>query len=180
MARVVFVGGVHGVGKSSMCSDAAAVLGATHLTASTLIREAKHEAVSSGSKRAQDVPGNQELLVGRFKQVEAGLTGVILLDGHFTVLDADGAPVRLPADLFRSLGIESLVCVRGDPASISYRVGRRDGSGASSEEVSRHQQIELEQARLVSEANDIPLHFVEAFDTDALISAINAKTSLPP
>lgn len=172
MPKVVFVGGVHGVGKSSMCADAAERVGATHLTASTLIREAKQEAIAVATKRAGDVPGNQELLLNRFFERTSSNSGVVLLDGHYTILNAQGEPVRLGADLFAALGVSTFLCVRGDAKAIAARLANRDGHGPSAQDVAIHQEVELDQAAQVARQQGANLRVIEAFDTESLVAAL--------
>lgn len=172
MLRVVFVGGVHGVGKSSMCADAAARVGATHLTASTLIREAKQEAIAAIGKRAEDVPGNQELLLKRFLERTSTSSGVVLLDGHYTIVNSQGAVLRLDADLFAALGVSTFLCIRDDADSIADRLAARDGCGPSVREVESHQKMELDQAAEVARQLGGELQVIEAFDSDSLVAAL--------
>jgi adenylate kinase len=172
MPKVVFVGGVHGVGKSSMCAHAAERVGATHLTASTLISEAKQDAIAAAGKRAADVPGNQELLLKRFAERTSTVSGVVLLDGHYTILNAHGEAVRLGADLFAALGVSTFLCIRGDAEAIRARLADRDGHGPSADDVSLHQQIELAQAAEVARQQGAELQVIEAFDTVSLVAVL--------
>lgn len=172
MPKVVFVGGVHGVGKSSMCANAARRVGATHLTASTLIREAKQEAIAAADKLATDVPGNQELLLKRFFERTSADTALILLDGHYTILNAKGEPVRLEAALFAALGVSTFLCIRDDAEAIAARLADRDGHGPSIQDVAIHQQVELDQAARVACQRGADVQVIEAFDTDSLVAAL--------
>lgn len=174
MRKVVFVGGVHGVGKTSMCADAAERVGATHLTASSLIREARHDAIAAADKRASDVPGNQELLLKQFAERASTANGVVLLDGHYTILNGQGETVRLEASLFAALGVSTFLCVRGDAQAIAGRLADRDGHGPTAKEVAVHQQIELDQAARVARQQGAKLQVIEAFDTSALVAALGA------
>lgn len=172
MPKVVFVGGVHGVGKSSMCAEAAVRMGAMHLTASTLIREAKQDAIAAAGKRAADVSGNQELLLKRFAERTSTVNTVVLLDGHYTILNAQGEAVRLEADLFAALGVSTFLCVLGDSKAIAGRLADRDGHGPSTEEVALLQQVELDQATQVARQQGAELKVIDAFDTSSLVAAI--------
>lgn len=172
MKHVIFVGGVHGVGKSSMCASVAETMGAVHYTASTLIREAKHEALSSTTKRAQDVLGNQELLLKRFFELTSNFPESVLLDGHYTILNTHGEFIKLSPDLFASLGISCFICIQDEAGSIVERLKERDGNSHSIEEIDRHQHAELSHAAMVAQALGRVVHVVKAFDTDSLVSTI--------
>lgn len=172
MLRIAFVGGVHGVGKSSMCAAAAREIGATHLMASSLIREANQEAISGATKRSPDVQGNQELLVKRFFERTSSCLDLVILDGHYTLLNWQGEPVRLDAALFARLGVSTFLCVRGDTEAIAARLVDRDGHGPSAEEVAVHQQVELDHAADVARYVGTQVQMVEAFDTQSLVAAL--------
>ncbi len=60
---IVFVGGVHGVGKSTSCQEVAERTGLQWLTASSLIKAEEQSAVAEHSKVVLDAVGNQELLI---------------------------------------------------------------------------------------------------------------------
>ena len=156
----------------SMCADAAQRVGATHLVASTLIREAKQEAIAAASKRAADVPGNQELLLKRFFERTSTNSGVVLLDGHYTILNAQGEPVRLEADLFAALGVSTFLCIRGDAEAIASRLAARDDHGPSVQDVAIHQQVELDQAARVARQQGADVRVIDAFDTDSLVATL--------
>jgi adenylate kinase len=80
---VIFLGGVHGVGKSTLaalCKES----GVEHLRASDLIKQASSEARFDERKRVKDVDGNQGILVRSLNaRIDGG--GKFLLDGHFTL-----------------------------------------------------------------------------------------------
>ena len=58
--RIIFVGGVHGVGKTHFCQKLTEKFDVEHVTASSLIR--RHIALSK-SKDVEDVKVNQSILV---------------------------------------------------------------------------------------------------------------------
>ena len=81
---IIFVGGVHGVGKTTFCQRLAAESGYSHFAASSLIKQKKETAISTVSKNVTDIPSNQELLLEAISDLEAS---IIILDGHFTIPD---------------------------------------------------------------------------------------------
>lgn len=62
---VIFVCGVHGVGKTTFCQRLAKTLNIPHFSASALIREKASYAVSekSGDKQVKDIDANQVILL---------------------------------------------------------------------------------------------------------------------
>jgi len=53
--KVIFVAGIHAVGKSSACKLLSSETGTPHYTASQIIREEKASAISEDSKLVTDV-----------------------------------------------------------------------------------------------------------------------------
>ena len=166
---VLFVGGVHGVGKSTCCGQVAQLAAALHVTASEVIRRERAEAIAPSGKLVADVDGNQNLLVRGFRtyQAEAGATP-ILLDGHFAMRDIRGDIQAVSVDVFRALGPDHLVLLVDQPAAIAARVDLRDGQAPDTSEVAELQNAELQTARLVAAALDVPLTVLNGGDAEGL------------
>ena len=60
---IVFVGGIHGVGKTYLGEPVAKTLGVRHATASQLIREERGLQSWGSDKRVSDINDNQRALV---------------------------------------------------------------------------------------------------------------------
>jgi predicted transcriptional regulator/adenylate kinase len=152
---ILFVAGVHGVGKSSMCEAYAKKFGALYKSASQLIREAKAEAVATNSKAVQDIDGNQQLLIQAVSKIRAKGKN-LLLDGHFAILNAEHQPTPLSTDVFANLYIDSIVAIYDEPSLISSRMVNRDGDAMSEAEVDSLQTLEISRAEQVSDELKIP------------------------
>jgi adenylate kinase len=172
---VIFVGGIHGVGKSTCCQRASERTGLLWLTASALIKSERESAIAESSKEVLDVAGNQELLIrGLDKRVRSGHERVIL-DGHFTLLKSGGEIIAVEQNVFRQLGLEKIVVFRDDPTSICDRLRERDGKEWSISVVQVHQDAELEQGRRIALNLGISFITLDAFDADGLVRAIGMR-----
>lgn len=81
--RRVFIGGVHGVGKTYFCKHIVCRFDAAHVTASELIgRHIKHQA----DKTVPDIEENQLILTEELERYQTSYR-TILLDGHFCLLN---------------------------------------------------------------------------------------------
>ncbi len=170
---ILFVGGVHGIGKSTCCQQVADRSGVFWFTASDLIKAESKSAIAEDSKRVLNPVENQELLIcGIRKQIRAGHER-ILLDGHFTLLKANGEVTAIELDVFRQLGLEGIVMFQDDPVSIFNRLRARDGQNLSIPRVKSHQDSEIEQGHLVASNLKIPIMVLDAFDADGLEKATN-------
>jgi adenylate kinase len=166
--NVVFLGGIHGVGKSTLCERLASENNVLHVKASRLIRDANTGAGPLRGKSVQDVATNQAVLVARFDEVLATCTArAILLDGHFALCKHDGTIDRISPCVFAALSVSSIICLQDSPSSIAARLRARDGSAPSEAYLAAFQAAELEHAEAVSSALGVRLAVVNALDADA-------------
>ena len=99
--KIIFIGGVHGVGKTSMCTKVCDVLGIEHYSASNLIKKVKRVTFPT-NKHIAGIEENQDSLITAVERYISGQT-VCLLDGHFCLLDERGNVVPVPISTFSSL-----------------------------------------------------------------------------
>ena len=166
---IIFVAGIHGVGKTSVCQEVTKVLPIQYHTASQLIREEKAAAIASNSKLVADVEGNQLLLIQAVRRVAAA-HGRILLDGHFTLRNQLGNIELVDVSVFANLGITGIAVYKDEPEIIAQRINQRDGMAYSIEDIGNHQAEEIAHSRLVSSALNIPFVELQAFDAAGLVS----------
>lgn len=168
---IIFVAGVHGIGKTSCCSEVAKLTGYTHHAASSIIKMEKTSAIAEHSKEVRDVMGNQELLIqGVQKLYEAGNVKIIL-DGHFTILNSQGQIETVDLAVFAELKMDGVVAYRDDPQRIANRLRERDGRECCASTIAAQQCSELEQAQLVATSLQVPIAYLDAFDIQGLIAA---------
>lgn len=169
--KVILVGGVHGVGKSTVCREVANKYGIPHYTASQIIRNEKSSAVSTTSKQVVDVDENQRLLIqGIDKLVK---DGCLLLDGHLTVQrKSDGGIEPIRVDVFRKLQVDAIIVFEDDPAEIAKRMQLRDEVAQPIELLKLHQEAELVHAEHVANSLNVPLVVFKAFDTQGVTDII--------
>jgi len=161
---IIFVGGVHGVGKSTCCAQVASALACMHVRASDIIRQRRTDAVATQGKLVADIDANQALLLQGFEQIKKSAGGTsILLDGHFVLRDLSGSIQRLPSILFAGLGLSQLVCFEDSPLSIAKRMHERDGIAVAASDVAALQTEELNHAQKVAVALQIPLRVLSGF-----------------
>lgn len=169
---IVFIGGVHGVGKSTFCKHIAEHTGMQWLTASALIKAEKQSAIAVGSKSVVDPIGNQELLLRGIHNYMRPDQGGVLLDGHFTLLNAAGEIVSIDTDVFFRLGLKRIIVLLDDAAAICRRLRERDGQDRSISETSAHQDAEIKQASDVATKLCIPVLHINALDANDFEKAV--------
>lgn len=70
-SNIIFIGGIHGVGKSFQCAKACEQLGVTHLVAGDLLKAEKQQSAGT-DKRVTSVGQNQDVLVRALERVLVG------------------------------------------------------------------------------------------------------------
>jgi adenylate kinase len=169
---VIFVAGVHAVGKTTACAHAAASLQLVHYAASSLIKAEKASAIPEQGKAVSDVGGNQELLIRGIGKACERHRGRIILDGHFTLAKPDGQIENIALDVFRAIALDGIAVFHDKPTDIAMRLQLRDGEIWKPDSIAQHQDAELAHANLVATELNVPLKLLRAFDSDGLMSAI--------
>lgn len=168
----IFVGGVHGVGKTEACKKIAAEISTSHFSASVMIKELDSTAVKSHTKSIDDVLKNQQLLIHAvnafFKDGDARL----ILDGHFAVPNAKSVFELIPPTIFSELRLDGIIVLFDEPEQIRLRRLGRDRNTLTVDEIAHIQRQEISQARLVARTLFRPIVEIKAFDLAALSRSI--------
>lgn len=169
----VFVAGVHGAGKSSMCDEYAKKHGANHKTASQLIKNENNDAVSNNSKVVKDVVENQKHLITAVSKIrESGEN--LLLDGHFVLMNDENVLTPLATKVFSELSIDAVIAVYDHPELIESRTKNRDGTSIPSKLIEDFQNLELARAEEISKELGIPFAKIQSFSQVEFESTLNS------
>ena len=153
--HIMFVGGVHGVGKTAFSRTVAQALHARHLVASSLIRDAGQPIVP-GRKQVVTVSENQDVLVHALQTYQS-FTNPILLDGHFCLLTSDAHIQDVPFTTFQHIAPKAALVIVDAPAAIAERLAQRDGTAPPTDVIAEFQNREREHADRVCHRLGIPL-----------------------
>lgn len=168
---IIFVAGIHAVGKSTVCEAIAAEFSFSHYTASQIIRGKKSSKVPISSKLVDDVAENQRLLIQGVSKILAN--GDLLLDGHFTLQrKSDGGIEKVDVDVFRELQVGGIVVFTDNPNKIAERMLARDGITPSVEFLEKHQEAEIKQATHVAATLGLPIRILRAFDAEGFANVL--------
>ena len=141
---MIFVCGIHGVGKSFFCNDLREKTGKLIFSASDLIL--KRGEKNFQQKKVDDIQLNQKLLIDEVNQIKKRETDFIL-DGHLCLLDKSGKIRRVYFDIVKELEIDLLMVLIDCPQIIKRRVKERDGIDWEIDFIQRFQNEEIEYAR---------------------------------
>jgi adenylate kinase len=122
---IIFVAGVYGAGKTTICSRLAEDLGYLNISASELIRVLRGTATWNSSKKTQDIERNQNILIEAVADLKKSHSDIIL-DGHFALLDSEAKIISLPIAVFKDLNIDKIILVESDIQEIEFRLKARD------------------------------------------------------
>jgi adenylate kinase len=159
-ARIIFLAGIHGVGKGSLADYLSKKLVVPNYSASSLIKLEKNKPVDS-SKRVLEPTENQDFLVKAINNLDTNKQSIIL-DGHFVLLTSDGF-FNVPNSTFKALSIDFIVLKTLDEKVVQKRLLLRDGDAP---EISVLQSL---QAREVDRAKEVSLFLnieIMRVDTD--------------
>jgi len=85
MCKVIFVGGIHGVGKTTICTSVAKPIDIHTCSASSIIKQHKRQ-ISDDGKLVEDIDVNQSALIYGLQQIKT-LHRAVLLGAQFILLD---------------------------------------------------------------------------------------------
>lgn len=166
---MIFISGVHGVGKSYFCDMVKREVFINTYSASALIAEKKKSGFSS-DKLIPDIDDNQQYLLDAVDELRSTEQNFIL-DGHFCLLNAEGAVTRIPPETFTTLKPEAIILLTEDPEVIASRRKDRDGRDVSFEGIKEFQDKEKEYA--IEIAHDIGAQLFISKSADDLERAIS-------
>lgn len=162
--RIVFVAGVHGVGKGYLCGKLAPMLGGVHITASSLIKGRKEMGVA---KAISGIDANQAILVEELAKFKT-TSSFVLLDGHFCLYNQVYEVRPIAPRLFNELNVAYIVMLTCAPTVILNRLIQRDKnvSNLSIYQLEKLQNSEVEHSRLVAEEINAPITFLDVSGDD--------------
>jgi adenylate kinase len=175
-SEVAFVGGIHGVGKSTICQQMCRELNFQYLSASELLKW-KDINDDSKNKKVNDIPDTQNrLVIGLSNIVQKGK--YYLLDGHYCLLDSNNEIKNVPIQTFNQINPFSLNLIFGDISVVKKRLEERDRVPYKYELLERLQAEELAHAKFLSKTLGITLNVGTQNDYSELLFSL-ASSSMP-
>lgn len=151
--NIIFIGGIHGVGKGTICNEIASRTDLIHLTASQIL---KWEEISdSDNKLVKNITSTQDRLMKGLKKI-IKKDKKYILDGHFCLLNSNEVPSRINQDTFDQIYPKAIAIVIDDVEKIAKRLEVRDGKIYDTNVLNQLQQMETEYAKYLSNKYSIP------------------------
>lgn len=152
MKKIIFVSGIHGVGKSTFCAELRKHLPLKHYSCSTLIKE--NSDYIEHSKKVSGADKNQAVLLNALEKAEEP---AFLLDGHFCLIGKDEQLIELEDEIFYQVKPAAIVNVTCPVEIVHQRLSSRDSKTFSIELLAELQTREAQKAEKISTYLDIPL-----------------------
>ncbi|SFU78368.1 adenylate kinase [Clostridium sp. DSM 8431] len=150
---IIFVGGVHGVGKTTLCSKIAKKYNINYYSSSNLISKLSDEKLRS-DKLVKNINKNQDILIEATNRYITDDKSC-LLDGHFCLINDKKNIEKVPISTFKRLKIKKIIIVTDKALNIVNRLYKRDNKKYSIDFINKFQIQEIEYAKYVSKVLDV-------------------------
>lgn len=155
--RVLFVCGIHGVGKTVFAKKMSRKLGLKYYLASELIQKrAKYQVEKY--KCAPQILDNQAFLLEALSEIT---DKNYILDGHLCLINDQNEVERISCEIFLEMDIECIYLVVDTPRHIQQHLKNRDGVDWNLELLDSFQLEEIEYAKYLAEEKSIPLKIID-------------------
>lgn len=156
---MIFLAGVHGVGKSTLAEKIEG-FGIRCYRASEMI-EAGADRKMPVNKEIGNIEENQKVLEQEMGRVlKKG--GVTILEGHLCLIDDGGHIVKIPRSTFERLCPEAVWVLVDDAEVIAGRNSNKSSLLSSAEFVSEFQKQELAYGKEIADYLDIPFDRIDS------------------
>lgn len=174
--KLGFVGGVHGVGKSSMCKAICRDINLQYLSASELI--GWHELTEHPqNKLVKDIPDTQARLISALNH-HRNTDVKYLLDGHFCLFNTHFEITRVSLETFEKIAPSILCVITCNADDIVKSQMERAGQVYRPEVIADMQSCEVDHAREVASHLRIPFIEAERSDLTFIISELQKALKL--
>ncbi|WP_439479285.1 ATP-binding protein [Chryseobacterium aquaticum] len=173
--NIIFIGGVHGVGKGHICQIIKSYVNIIHLTASEVLKW--RDISATDNKLVQNISETQDLLIVNLEKI-VEKDKQYLLDGHYCLLNKNGDSEKVPFKTFENLNLSKIVIVFEDAKTIKQRLEIRDGKKYNLNQITHFQNMEMNYAREISQKLNLPLLKIQSsnYDQKTLIKFIDENT----
>lgn len=157
--NIIFIGGIHGVGKSTFAKSLAKKYDISYYSSSDLIAVEKGERFKN--KSTKNINSNQDLLIDAIRKTCIE-DRTYILDGHFCLLDTNNDIKKIPIETYKEIEIKSIIVLVEDVEKIAERLKTRDNTNYDLKLIEYFQQEEKNYAKKVSLELNIPIKFIKS------------------
>lgn len=145
--NIIFIGGIHGVGKGTICKKISVSKKITHLSASKVLKW--NEISTKENKLVKSLDTTQSRLI---KGLDALIKNIntYLLDGHYCLLNSNSKPEKVSEKTFEIINPKVMAIVIEETEIIYERLKQRDGTKYSLSLLNEMQEMEIDYAKYLS------------------------------
>ncbi|MEQ6121374.1 ATP-binding protein [Reichenbachiella sp. MALMAid0571] len=170
MSNLVFIGGIHGVGKGTICDKICEQTNFVHITASEILRW--DEISKPDNKKVVNIQNTQDrLITGLRKTLKKNKD--YLLDGHFCLFNSEGEVENVPIETFKNIAPKLISVVTTEINLIKERLEKRDSKAYDFHVLKNMQNSEKEYAREIALKLTVPFFEIKDGDYSKLINLIS-------
>ncbi len=158
-SKVIFIGGIHGVGKTYFRNKFLCPAGWYGISASEIIKQKSGEV--NFNKRVARVKSNQDILTEGLVSIKQNFYK-IALDGHFSLINAMGQLTLVPEDTFTEINPSAIIVLTAPVDIIQNRLCKRDNQKYSIFFISSFQEKEIEYAEKLAKVLSIPMIVIDS------------------
>lgn len=167
--NLIFIGGIHGVGKSTICKSICDKVQIEYLSASKVLKWIDEE-----NKNIDNISNNQDILISNLKKIVQN-DKVYLLDGHYCLLNQSNKIENIPLETFKQLNPIIFIAIVEDVSIIKQRLESRDNRVYEWDLLKTFQDEEIAYAKYLSEKLCKPFYIFKSKDDLELITNIRQE-----
>jgi adenylate kinase len=145
--NLIFIGGIHGVGKGTICKEISRVTNANHIIASDLLKW--YEISNVDNKNVANIKFTQDRLVTGLNKV-INKNELPLLDGNFCLFNSIGETEKIPKETFIKINPRLIAIVTTSVNKIQERLQNRDGKIYNLDKLKEMQITEMNYAKQIA------------------------------
>ncbi len=160
---IIFIGGIHGFGKTWLCEKLAGGAKNKTFSASQLIKDLKNDHSAAKNKSVKNIDNNQKLLLSAINQyIDRDLS--VILDGHFCLLNLGHEVKQVPKETFVSMSPIAIIALYDSISNISEKISNRDGVKYDCDFLSFFQDEEIKYSEDVAKFLQVPYLLFDVSD----------------
>lgn len=166
--KIIFVGGIHGVGKSTFVAAVRSKCPSVEgLSCSTILKWD-----NPARKKVEDVEANQNRLLANLPYF-IDMDKEYLLDGHFCLLTEQNTIDRVPLDVFEAINPDMILLLEESPKVIRQRLSQRDSTQYSIALLKSFLDEERTYAKEVADTIGIPIIYCNTDNWDSCVERVS-------
>ena len=170
-SKIIFLGGIHGVGKGTLSKKLISELNLEYLSASKLLR---WDRVSNDiqNKKVSNISKTQERLLNALKE-KCEQNKQYILDGHFCLFNAKGVVEKISFDTFAKINPRIIAVITTNEKIIKQRLEKRDEKIYDIKLLKKMQKIEKDYAVEIASILKIPFFEIKDGNQNDFINLIS-------